>query len=242
MPRPTRGAFERTRQELLESRRREDRLLESLRETKTLLREVHHRVKNNLQVVVSLLTMQAEAAKDRAVERALLEATSRVSAIALIHAMLSESESLAEVDLGTFLRTLVSNVQRIIGDATTTVTQAVNLEGVALPLHLATPCGLIVNELLTNASRHAFAGATHPRIEVRAHAKDAVATIVVQDNGQGMPPHAPASAGGIGLRLIHTLAAKQLHGMLTVSRIDGTTCTLRFPYGGDHGPRQTDDR
>jgi two-component sensor histidine kinase len=235
-------APEETRAELVELEQRQVQLLKSMRETETLLREVHHRVKNNLQVIVSLLTTQADAANDQTVTQALSEAATRVSTVALIHAMLSESASLAYVDLSGFIRGLVSNVQRTFGDATTTVTLALSLDGLALPLQQATPCGLLINELVTNAFRHAFAGAEAARIEIRAHAKDGIATIVVQDNGHGLPPEGTGSQG-IGLQLMQALAIKQLHGQLTVTRVNGAEFTVKFPYGsggghrgGEHGP------
>jgi two-component sensor histidine kinase len=226
-----------------ELRRRHQELLESLRATETLLREVHHRVKNNLQVVVSLLTLQAGATNDRTVARTLCEAATRVSSVALIHAMLSESTKLDEVDFGTFIRNLVSGVQRTFGDSTTTVALKLDLEGLVLPIHLATPCALLVNELVTNAFRHAFDDTADARIEIRADAKNGVATLVVRDNGHGLPQDGPGQ-GGMGFQLMQRLAAKQLRGNLSVSRVNGTEVTVKFPYGsgGTHGAGQGDDR
>jgi two-component sensor histidine kinase len=221
-----------------ELRRRHRELLESLRATETLLREVHHRVKNNLQVVVSLLTLQAGATNDHTVAHALSEAATRVSTVALIHAMLSESTTLHEVELGAFIRNLVSSVQRTFGDSTTTVTLKLDLEGLALPVHLATPCALLVNELVTNAFRHAFDGAADARIELRAHVTNGVVTLVVHDNGHGLPQEGPGQESpGMGLQLMERLATKQLRGRLSVKRVNGTEVTVKFPYGtgGEHG-------
>jgi two-component sensor histidine kinase len=228
-----------------ELKRRHRELLGSLREAETLLREVHHRVKNNLQVVVSLLTLQAGATNDRTIAQALSEAATRVSTVALIHAMLSESTKLDEVDLGTFIHGLVSSVQRTFGDSTTTVTLKVDRQGLVLPVHLATPCALLVNELVTNAFRHAFDGTTDARIEIRAHATNGVVTLVVHDNGHGRPQEGQRQESrGIGLQLMERLAAKQLRGKLHVKRVNGTEVTVKFPYGtgGKHGSGQSDDR
>jgi two-component sensor histidine kinase len=228
-----------------ELRRQHRELVDTLRTTETLLREVHHRVKNNLQVVVSLLTLQAGATNDQTIAHALSEAATRVSTVALIHAMLSEGTKLDEVDFSMFIRNLVSSVQRTFGDSTTTVTLKLNLEGLIIPVHLATPCALLVNELVTNAFRHAFDGTPDARIEIRAHAKSGVATLVVRDNGHGLPHEGPGQESrGMGLQLMESLAAKQLRGRLSVKRVNGTEVTVKFPYGtrGKHGSRQSDDR
>jgi two-component sensor histidine kinase len=215
-----------------ELKRQNRELLESLRATETLLREVHHRVKNNLQVVVSLLTMQAAATNDRTIAGALSEAATRVSTVALIHAMLSEGTKLDEVDFGAFIRKLVSSVQRTFGDATTTATLKLDFESLVLPVQLATPCALLVNELVTNAFRHAFDGTADARIEIQAHAKNGVATLVVRDNGHGLPQDGPPyESRGMGLQLMERLAAKQLRGKLSVTRVNGTEVTVKFPYG-----------
>jgi two-component sensor histidine kinase len=218
--------------DISELKRQHRELLESLRATETLLREVHHRVKNNLQVVVSLLTLQAGASNDRTIARALSEAATRVSTVAIIHAMLSENTKLDEIELGTFIRNLVSSVQRTFGDVTTTATLKLDLEGLVLPVHLATPCALLVNELVTNAFRHAFDGTSDARIEIQAYAKNGVATLVVRDNGHGLPPKGPPhESRGMGLQLMERLAAKQLRGKLSVKRVNGTEVTVKFPYG-----------
>ena len=231
--------------DLPELKRQHRELREALRATETLLREVHHRVKNNLQVVVSLLTLQAGATNDRTIAHALSEAATRVSTVALIHAMLSESTNLDELDLGTFIRNLVSSVQRTFGDTTTTVTLKLDLDGLALPVHLAMPCALLVNELVTNAFRHAFDWEADARIEIRAHAKNGVATLVVHDNGHGLPQEGPGQESrGVGLQLMKSLAAQQLRGKLSVKSGNGTAVTVKFPYGtgGEHGSGQSDDR
>jgi two-component sensor histidine kinase len=231
--------------EIAELRQRQGELLESLHATETLLREAHHRVKNNLQVVVSLLTLQASGTNDRTIARALSEAATRVSTIALIHAMLSESAKLNEVDLRSFIRNLVVGVQRTFGDSTTAVTQELDLEGLALPVHLATPCALLINELLTNAFLHAFDGTSEARIEIRAHAKRGVVTIVVHDNGRGLPQEGPRQVSrGMGLHLMERVTTKQLRGKLSVKRANGTEVTVRFPYGtgGKRGSGQSHDR
>jgi len=220
---------------------REIELLTQVRDTETLLREVHHRVKGNLQVVVSLLTMQAGTSTDPAVRRSLEEAATRVSTVALVHAGLSESATLARVDLGQSIRRLVANVQQIFGESAATVSVTFKLDDLSLPTELATPCALIVNELVTNAFRYAFKGSHQPCIEIRADARDGIATIVVYDNGPGRPgTRNPEEPHGLGLKLMKMLAVKQLHGALTVATSAiGTEFTVTFPCEseGRHGRR-----
>jgi two-component sensor histidine kinase len=132
-------------------------------------------------------------------------------------------------------------VQQIFGESAATVSVTFKLDDLSLPTELATPCALIVNELVTNAFRYAFKGAHEPRIEIRAAARDGIATIVVYDNGLGRPgtrnqeePH------GLGLKLMKMLAVKQLHGALTVATSAiGTEFTVTFPCEseGRHGRR-----
>jgi len=219
---------------------RETELLNHIRDMETLLREVHHRVKSNLQVVVSLLTMQASDSTDPGVERALEEAATRVSTVALVHADLSEGGTLAAVDLGTFIRRLVANVQQIFGDPAASVSIMFKMDDFSLPIELATPCALIVNELVTNAFRYAFAGSEAPRIEIRADVHDGIATIVVYDNGPGRRTRRPDEPHGLGLKLMKMLAVKQLRGALTVeTSATGTEFTVTFPCDseGGHGSR-----
>jgi two-component sensor histidine kinase len=225
---------------------REHQLLSRVREVETLLREVHHRVKGNLQVVASLLTMQAGAATDPIVRQSLEEAATRVSTVALVHADLSESATLAAVDPSTFIRRLVVNVQQIFGEAGAAVSVGLSLDDFSLPIELATPCALILNELVSNAFRYAFKGAHAPRIDIRAHAHDDIVTIVVHDNGRGRPAARHGSEPhGLGLPLMKTMAVKQLRGALTVATsASGTEFTLTFPCdaGGKYGRRPSDDR
>jgi two-component system, sensor histidine kinase PdtaS len=217
--------------------KREGDLVARLHEMETLLIEVHHRVKSNLQVVASLLTLQAGASRDQSIREALTDAAARVQTVALIHGQLSETPTLAAVDLGTFIRRLVASVQQVFGDSTTTVSLVLNLDDFALPLNLVTPCALIVNELLTNAFRHAFIGAQAPHVEIRVHTRESIVTISVHDNGRGVgKPRSMDEPHGLGLRLMKKLAVQQLRGALTVTRSNGTEFTLSFPYdsgGGD---------
>jgi len=202
------------------------------REHETVIAEVHHRVKNNLQVVASLLTMQATTAKDSVVERALANGIARVSTVALIHAQLSERGSVASVDIGMFIRSLVRNVQQTFANPATTVTFTLNLDRLILPLHIATPCAVLISELVTNALQHAFVGLATGSIDIQARSLDGFVTIVVGDDGTGFPARVEQEEGhGLGLRLVQQLAVKQLRGEMTIERrAVGTEFIVRFPH------------
>jgi len=226
------GEVERLRREGAIAQRREQQLIDSLRERETLLREVHHRVKASLQIVASLLTMQAGVTRDEVVTRALSDSVNRISTIALIHAQLSEGPSLASVDMSAFVQTLVRNVQRSFDNSRVHVGISLNLDALTLPLQLATPCGLLISELVTNAYQHAFTLADAGQIEIRLTADEHMVTIVVRDDGPGLPPQTGGhEAKGLGWQLIHLLATKQLRGNVVVAHRDGTEFTVTFPRG-----------
>jgi two-component sensor histidine kinase len=204
-------------------------LLESLRDSETLLREVHHRVKNNLQVLASLLAMQTDAASDAFVKRALSDAALRISTIAMIHAQLCEAPPGASVDMRVFVQELVANLRRMLTDSKTGIATRLSLEPVTLPLHLATHCGLLISELMTNAFQHAFVQVPDGAIDIRLvkHGREVILT--VRDNGVGLPREADrADTKGIGMRLVRLLATRQLRGHLSISRRHGTRVTVRF--------------
>jgi two-component sensor histidine kinase len=204
-------------------------LSESLGRKETLLREVHHRVKNNLQIVASLLTMQAGAASDGYVRQALSDAVSRISTIALIHAQLCEGANLSSVDMRIFVHELVNSVRRTLWDSSA-ITTTLHIEPLSLALHLATPCGLIISELVTNAFTHAFVPAERGTIEIRLTADDHTVRVVVRDNGRGLPRDAEVpQSRGLGLQLVRLLATRQLRGRVSIARDNGTEFTVVFP-------------
>jgi two-component sensor histidine kinase len=208
-------------------------LLESLHQSETLLREVHHRVKNNLQVLASLLAMQTDATSDAFVKRALSDAALRISAIAMIHGQLCEAPIGASVDMRVFVQDLVANLRRTLADSKAGIATRLSLEPLTLPLHLATHCGLLISELVTNAFQHAFVEVPDGAIDIRLvrHGREVILT--VRDNGVGLPREAGrADTKGIGMRLVRLLATRQLRGHLSISRQHGTRVTVRFSSSG----------
>lgn len=204
------------------------RIQAALREKETLLREVHHRVKNNLQVISSLLTLQARAEPDPNTKRILAESQSRVQSIALVHEKLYQSKDLARVDFAQYLAALVANLLHNHDGTRRGITSLVEVADLKLPVDLAIPCGMIVNELFTNALRHAFPVGRGGTIRVTARTSDATIELCVQDDGVGFPLDAdPRNSASLGLELVFTFA-EQIGAEIEVRHDQGTAFHIRF--------------
>lgn len=213
--------------EIAERTKAEARLKTSLREKEVLLRELHHRVKNNLQVVSSLLNLQAKHVKDPQALELFKESQSRIRSMALIHQKLCQAESLAAVDLGQHMRDLAQTLSRSYGAANVAV--VVDVEDVSLGLDTVVPFTLIVHELVTNALKYAFPDgrAGTIRLALRS-AGENLFELVVRDDGVGLADHIDVGrAPSLGLQLVSALA-EQLEGTLRVARDRGTTVALTF--------------
>jgi len=211
----------------------EDALRRSVAEKESLIKEVHHRVKNNMQVISSLLDLDAmNRAEPRLVEAA-REAQGRIRSMAMVHEQLYRKESVSEIDLGDYLRELSG---RVVGEYPSRgVELSVDADPVFLDLDAAIPCGLAVNELLTNALKYGCGGAG-AAVRVIARAEAGSCSVLVEDDGPGVPADALAgsfSGETLGLSLVSGLAA-QLGGALSVLPGPGARFELRFPY-----PRRT---
>ena len=199
-----------------------------LAEREALLQELHHRVKNNLQVIASLLEMQARGATSEAPP--LQEARNRISAIAAIHELLYQSESFSEIDFAAYARRLVQHVASLYGDRSRMET-TVEGEGIRVDLARAVPLGLLLNELVSNAYKHAYAPGTQGHLRIALAREDGHIRLRVADRGAGLPE----GFGGretLGVQLVRMLA-KQLGGSVTFESRDGTSVEARVPA---HGP------
>ncbi len=209
----------------------EERLRTTLREKDVLIEEVHHRVKNNLQVITSLLGLQARTIKDPATRKNFEESRYRVQAMAILHEILYESSSLAEIDFADYIRRLVEHLVRSYGAASRIRTE-VRLEALHCHRDVALPCGLIVNELLSNAFKYAFPGGKTGSIRVvlRRGLRGKV-HLMVRDNGVGLPPGLDWNTSPtLGLRLVRTLA-RQIDAEVKASRRAGTLFSITFLDG-----------
>ncbi len=208
------------------------RLLEKtslLGEKEILLKEVHHRVKNNLQVISSLLSLQSSQIQDARVRDALRESQNRVRTMALIHEKLYQSTDLAHVDFAVYLRSLVTFLSQSYRDKADGVTLDVQATETHLDIETAIPCGLIVNELVSNALKHAFPGGRNGTVRVGiGPQEDGRLCLHVSDDGVGLPAglsvHTTAS---LGMSLVHTLT-DQLGGIVEVRNGVGTEFRILF--------------
>jgi two-component sensor histidine kinase len=216
---------------------REQELLGTIEELEVRLREVHHRVRRQLQTISSLLSLQAERSRDEGVSRALADAATRIQTIATIDDQLRDQPATAPVDMRGAIRAISELAQVMVGVAVPPVVITHHLESFSLPPDLAVQCGLVVNELVTNALQHGFRGRSGGKIDVRAHVRGGRVTLVVEDDGIGPTPEAEAGGTpGLGLDLVRLLVIRQLHGEFAMATSGGTRCRVTFPYPSATAP------
>jgi two-component sensor histidine kinase/HAMP domain-containing protein len=207
----------------------EEQIKASLAEKEVMLKEIHHRVKNNLQVISSLVGLQADGSQDEAVRQVLRDVTYRVRSMALVHEKLYQSADLAHIDFAEYTRSLLSYLWRAHGAIAADVRQTFDLEPVSLSVDTAVTCGLILNELAVNALEHAFQGRADGEVTVSLHSgADGRIRLSVSDNGVGLPAGFDwRQTRSLGLRLVQMLA-RQLDGDVAVSGEEGTAFTVTF--------------
>jgi two-component sensor histidine kinase/PAS domain-containing protein len=212
-------------------RAEEDALRATLKEKDLLLREIHHRVKNNLQVVSSLLRLQASTQTDATVQRVLKEAQDRVQAIALIHQKLKHSPDFTQVDLPAYVHTLADRLVRSYASVPALIDLHVHVEveGVDIGPDAPVPLGLILNELLANALQHAFPQGEGGSLDIRLDRDErGWIQVRVSDSGHGLPEDVDLDKGGLGFQLVRALT-DQLGGTLELERRKGASFLLCFP-------------
>jgi two-component sensor histidine kinase len=199
----------------------------SLQEKEVLLREIHHRVKNNLQIVSSLLQSQADLVADPAVARLFEEGQQRILSMALIHQNLYQSEQIGDVLMPSYLTELTANIERSFSGSDK-ISLELKVDEESVDIDTAVPLGLILNELITNAYKYAFPNAGSGRIVVELKRLTDQLLLRVSDNGVGMPPnHEPGSGDSLGLSLVHGLV-RQLGGSIEWSKGSGTSVAIQF--------------
>jgi two-component sensor histidine kinase/sensor domain CHASE-containing protein len=215
------------------------RRAEEAQRKEILLKEIHHRVKNNLQVISSLLDLQARAARDEETRRLLSESQGRVRSMALIHERLYGSGSDA-LNFAEYARDLVASLRHSWAGSSDRVAVSVDFEDATLDLDVAVPCGLVINEWLTNALKHAFPGDRPGSVHVSLRRRpEGLLALSVVDDGVGLPPEVdPDSPGSLGLRIVKILAT-QIRGVLETVRgpADGRGTSFSLVFPEPQGPR-----
>jgi two-component sensor histidine kinase len=216
--------------------RREDELRASLQQKELLIREIHHRVKNNLQIVTSLLNLRAQRLPSPAARDAVRQAQMRIGALALAHRSLYQRDDIQEIELHELLSELCGMLQEVNEADHTAVQLSVEAEPTRIPADQAIPLALLVTEAVSNAFRHAFRPERDGHIEVRLTNHGQRVHLVVADDGVGLADS--KEGGGMGVTLMHMLA-KQLGGHLSVIETAGTRLEVDFPLAWSNGASAT---
>ncbi|NJK65821.1 MAG: GAF domain-containing protein [Microcoleus sp. SU_5_3] len=221
--------YQQLQSELNERKQAEENLKNSLKEKEILLKEIHHRVKNNLCVVASLLELQSETVTDSQLAKMLAESQHRLYSMALIHEKLYRSKNLRQINLGEYIEDLVTNLFHSYNINDNRIQLQVFAEPILLNIETATPCGLIVNELVSNTLKHAFPNGTSGTVSVECYQTgDREIHLFVKDNGTGFPKNLDfRKTGSMGFQVICTLT-EQLDGTIELSREIGTVFHLKF--------------
>jgi PAS domain S-box-containing protein len=214
--------------DITERKRAQEQLTASLQEKEVLLKEIHHRVKNNLQVICSLLDLQSDYIEDEQTLQMFKDSRARVRSMALIHERLYQAQDLTRINFAEYVRSLTNSLFHSYGTQAVGVTLKVNVEDVLLDIDRAIPCGLIINELVSNALKYGFPDGQEGEICIELFSASDEFTLVVRDNGVGFPQDLDfRKTKTLGLKLVTTLA-KQLRGAIELQRNGGTEFKLRF--------------
>ncbi|MBI4806466.1 MAG: PAS domain S-box protein [Desulfovibrio sp.] len=219
--------------DVTERKHAEAAMASSLREKEILLREIHHRVKNNLQIISSLLSLQGQGTNDPAALSILNDSQGRVMSMALIHQQLYESSDYRGIDAGKYLHKLLSRLVTALKGART-IDLKIEMPAIHMSLDQAIPFGLIMNELVTNSLKHAFRDKSSGMIGISAIEQEDSVVFLIQDDGAGLPPgFTVATAASLGLQIV-TMLTDQLHGSLELESQGGTRVRLQLPKKADH--------
>jgi len=218
--------------EVVERKKAEQQLAQSLQDKEALLKEIHHRVKNNMQVVSSLLSIQSGRVEDPLVLEILQDSQNRVRSMALIHEKLYQSENIAKVDLSEYANGLAHYLFSLYRKIDAPIAMDIQGDGVQLSIDEAVPCGLILNELISNSLKHAFPAdwnQNEPQVKIELlQREDGEISVQVSDNGRGMAvAHQPGDSQKLGLQLVRMLV-HQLNGEVTFLNECGTTVRFSF--------------
>ncbi|MBT4090996.1 MAG: sensor histidine kinase [Deltaproteobacteria bacterium] len=214
--------------DITEKKKNEELIKASLKEKETLLQEIHHRVKNNLTVVASLLNLQANSMEDESLKAALSDSQSRVQAMSAIHETLYQSENLSAIDMNIYLSKLGHDVARNyrIGSQ---VNLKVEAENISIGAKQASPIGLIINELITNSFKYAFPVTEDGEIKINLQKTEDQIELEYADNGIGMPEGLDwKNSDTLGLKLVRTLVENQLNGSINLESDNGTRFIIKF--------------
>lgn len=217
---------------ITERRYAEEQIKTSLREKEILLKEIYHRVKNNLAVITSLLRLQSKYVRDEYDRKFFQDSQNRIRSMALIHEKLYKSENMAEVDFKDYIKTTTEELFRTYRVTPQKISLEHKVEKISLPINLAIPCGLIINELVTNSIKYAFPPSFKKNGKITVGLErvgDDELKLFIKDNGVGIPADFDIkNAESLGLRLVNILAEDQLKGRIKFERDKGISFIIFF--------------
>jgi PAS domain S-box-containing protein len=223
--------------EIEERKRIEDKIKSSLEEKEILLREIHHRVKNNLQIISSLLSLQSNSSNDKNLNKQFRDSQNRIYSMALIHEHLYESENLTKIEFASYIKTLAFTLHETYENRDLNIVMDIDIEDINLGIDVAIPCGLIVNELISNSLQHAFQNTSDKRnsdnkslisINMFIDKPNDYYVLNYSDNGVGIPENIDVkTTNTLGLQLVYGLT-QQLKGNIELTRSEGTNFTICF--------------
>jgi PAS domain S-box-containing protein len=216
--------------DISERKHAEEQVKISLEEKKLLLKEVHHRVKNNMQVISSILSLQSSSLKDEKTVSVFMQCQDRIKSMAIVHEKLYQSENLSEISFQSYANTLVETIFRSYNKEGDKISLKLDVEDIFLDIDTVIPIGLILNELVTNSVKYAFEGQEKGEIKItfREVDKDKL-ELKIRDNGIGLPDGFDIrNADSLGLKLVFLLAEGQLKGRVDVNRNGGTEFQITF--------------
>lgn len=214
--------------DITQQKKSEEKIARDLKEKEILLKEIHHRVKNNMQIISSLLNMQIRYIKNEADKEIFRENQNRIKSMALIHERLYKSDDLTHIGFEEYIRKVVSYLLASYESGPKNIDFIFDIEDVEIPINQATPLGLIVNEIISNSIKYAFKDTSKPIILISLHKKDSRFEMIIRDNGCGwVPSKKPEQSKTMGIHLIKTLTA-QLHGNLDMESDQGLAYTIHW--------------
>ncbi len=215
----------------LARKQKDEQIKASLSEKEILLKEIHHRVKNNMQVIISLLNLQANTINNEEIKDIFEESQDRIKAMAIIHEKLYQSKNFEEIDFAGYIKNLTDYLLHSYNIKGENVIIQTDTENIPIEIDMAVPLGLIINELVTNAFKYAFKKTTHGKILVRLHLKESDNLFLeVSDNGSGIAESIDyQNTTSLGLQLVCSLT-QQIEGVIELNRENGTRFGITFPY------------
>lgn len=222
--------FQQAQNELVERQNAEMKLRNALAEKEVLLKEVHHRVKNNLQIVSGLLQLQVQNIKDPELIKTLRDSQNRIESISMVHKNLYTSTNIGKINIAEYIENLVNSILISYHITSEKVILETNISSVSLNIDQAIACGLIINELMSNSLKYAFNQQEKGILIISLTHIDHHIKMIIQDNGIGLPSDLDwKNTDSLGLSLVHDLATEQLEGEIRVERSNGTLFQIIFP-------------